>query len=258
MARSFPSQMSTLLNGIQWSNCSSSSMALQVSSPRLQARTKASWRRKPDGSNHSRIRSGCSSSLVAKGSGDSSPPPESASAGERALAVSEQLAARGTDLFPLWVLCGAVTAAVQPNAFSWFSGPVFQASFFASMSIMGLTLDEKQIKEALLSPGALLIGCACQCVQAMLASLCFHSLGEKKLCSYWSPRREEKKLLSRECRYTIMPILGKLTSTFLATPEFAMGTILVACCPGGAASNLVSLLAGGDVALSVRRPLALL
>lgn len=34
-------------------------------------------------------------------------------------------------------------------------------------------------------------------------------------------------------------------------PEFFIGIILIACCPGGSSSNLFSKLAGGDVALSV-------
>ncbi len=34
-------------------------------------------------------------------------------------------------------------------------------------------------------------------------------------------------------------------------PIFALGIVLIACCPGGSSSNVFSMLAGGDVALSV-------
>lgn len=43
-------------------------------------------------------------------------------------------------------------------------------------------------------------------------------------------------------------LLGKL---FKLEPVFFLGLILIACCPGGSASNIFSKLAGGDVALSV-------
>ncbi|NJR43640.1 MAG: hypothetical protein HC767_14305 [Akkermansiaceae bacterium] len=53
-------------------------------------------------------------------------------------------------------------------------------------------------------------------------------------------------------QYTIMPTLGFLLSLLpgLATP-FRAGIILVACCPGGTASNIISYLARADVGLSV-------
>jgi BASS family bile acid:Na+ symporter len=49
-----------------------------------------------------------------------------------------------------------------------------------------------------------------------------------------------------------MPLLGfgVASLTGLPTP-FAVGVILVACCPGDTASNVVTYLAGGNVALSV-------
>lgn len=42
-----------------------------------------------------------------------------------------------------------------------------------------------------------------------------------------------------------------LTQCFSLPPVFAVGFVLIACCPGGSSSNIFSLLAGGDVALSV-------
>lgn len=53
-------------------------------------------------------------------------------------------------------------------------------------------------------------------------------------------------------QYGIMPLLGWGVSMALGLPPaLAAGVILVGCCPGGTASNVVSYLARGDVALSV-------
>jgi bile acid:Na+ symporter, BASS family len=49
-----------------------------------------------------------------------------------------------------------------------------------------------------------------------------------------------------------MPLLGfGLAILFHLPPELSVGLILVGCCPGGTASNLMTFLAGGDVALTV-------
>ena len=51
---------------------------------------------------------------------------------------------------------------------------------------------------------------------------------------------------------TIMPLLAwLLTKVFSLPPELAVGVVLVGCCPGGTASNVITYLAGGDLALSV-------
>jgi BASS family bile acid:Na+ symporter len=53
-------------------------------------------------------------------------------------------------------------------------------------------------------------------------------------------------------QFTVMPLLGWWLGRLLALPTpFAVGLILVACCPGGTASNVVSYLARADVPLSV-------
>ncbi|SEL61034.1 bile acid:Na+ symporter, BASS family [Nitrosovibrio tenuis] len=53
-------------------------------------------------------------------------------------------------------------------------------------------------------------------------------------------------------QYSIMPLLGWGVAQALdLPPHFAVGLILVGCCPGGTASNLVTYIAGADVALSV-------
>ena len=51
---------------------------------------------------------------------------------------------------------------------------------------------------------------------------------------------------------TIMPLLAwMLTLLFRLPPEIAVGVVLVGCCPGGTASNVITYLAGGDLALSI-------
>ncbi|CAM8901387.1 unnamed protein product [Rhodiola kirilowii] len=53
-------------------------------------------------------------------------------------------------------------------------------------------------------------------------------------------------------QYTIMPVLGMLISKFLGlSPSLSVGLILLACCPGGTASNVVTLISQGDVPLSI-------
>lgn len=53
-------------------------------------------------------------------------------------------------------------------------------------------------------------------------------------------------------QYTVMPALGYALSIALGLPlPFAIGLRLVACCPGGTASNVVTFLARADVPLSV-------
>jgi BASS family bile acid:Na+ symporter len=50
----------------------------------------------------------------------------------------------------------------------------------------------------------------------------------------------------------ILPIVGfSVTSVVPMPPEIAVGLMVVAICPGGASSNLITYLAKGDVALSV-------
>ena len=46
-------------------------------------------------------------------------------------------------------------------------------------------------------------------------------------------------------------IAGCLVSIFQLPPIFFIGIMLIACCPGGSSSNVFSMLAKGDVALSV-------
>ena len=53
-------------------------------------------------------------------------------------------------------------------------------------------------------------------------------------------------------QYTVMPLLAWLLCLILNFPdELTIGFILLGCCPGGTASNVITFLARGDVALSV-------
>jgi len=53
-------------------------------------------------------------------------------------------------------------------------------------------------------------------------------------------------------QYTIMPMLGFVLGGVLGLePWLAAGLILVSCCPGGTASNVVTFIAGADLPLSV-------
>ena len=50
----------------------------------------------------------------------------------------------------------------------------------------------------------------------------------------------------------LLPIVAwAVGSVFHVAPLFFLGIMLIACCPGGSSSNVFSMLAGGDVALSV-------
>lgn len=50
----------------------------------------------------------------------------------------------------------------------------------------------------------------------------------------------------------LLPMLAfVLAWAFALPPEFFIGMVLIACCPGGSSSNVFSMLAKGDVALSV-------
>ena len=53
-------------------------------------------------------------------------------------------------------------------------------------------------------------------------------------------------------QYAVMPLLGfLLVSAFGTSPLIAAGVVLVGSCPGGTASNVITYLARGDLALSV-------
>lgn len=115
--------------------------------------------------------------------------------------------------FAIWVLLFAILAFFAPEQFSWIA-PYIVPLLGIIMFGMGLTLSKNDFAEVFKRPGTVAIGV----------------LGQ----------------------FVIMPSLAWLLSTLLRLPpEIAVGVILVGCCPGGTASNVMTFLARGDVALSV-------
>lgn len=54
------------------------------------------------------------------------------------------------------------------------------------------------------------------------------------------------------CQLLLLPVLGfAIASAFDLAPELAVGIMLLALCPGGATSNIISHLAKADLALSI-------
>jgi BASS family bile acid:Na+ symporter len=118
-----------------------------------------------------------------------------------------------SDAFPIWVLSGALAAFFHPEAFIWFK-PWIVSGLAVIMLGMGMTLRFSDLKQALSLPKVVAVGVLAQ--------------------------------------FSIMPFLGwSIAKGFQLPTEFAVGLILVACCPGGTASNVVSYLARANVALSV-------
>jgi BASS family bile acid:Na+ symporter len=117
-------------------------------------------------------------------------------------------------MFPVWVLLGGATALAQPSWFAWFTGEWITWGLAVIMLGMGITLSVDDFKAVARTPGAVAAGFAAQ--------------------------------------YMIMPSLGWLIARGLnLEAPLAVGLILVACCPGGTASNVVTYLARANVALSV-------
>lgn len=119
-----------------------------------------------------------------------------------------------TNLFPLWVLLAGILALFHPPLFTWFSGPFIVWGLAVIMLGMGVTLSLDDFRAVARLPKAVGAGFLAQ--------------------------------------FTIMPFLGwSLANALRLPPDFAAGLILVSCCPGGTASNVVAYLAKGNVALSV-------
>ena len=65
-------------------------------------------------------------------------------------------------------------------------------------------------------------------------------------------RKPRAVLLGMLGQIVLLPLLAfGLASVLDLSPVYFMGLVLVACCPGGSSSNVFSMLARGDVALSV-------
>jgi len=118
------------------------------------------------------------------------------------------------NLYPVWLVSLAVVAFFFPQTMLWFGKEWIFWSLAASMLGMGLTLSLEDFKAVGKMPGAVALGFCAQ--------------------------------------YTIMPLCGWFVATLMQLEAgLAVGIILVASCPGGMASNMISYLARANVALSV-------
>lgn len=115
--------------------------------------------------------------------------------------------------FAVWVIIVAVIAFMFPEGFK-FLAPYISILLGIVMFGMGLTLKAKDFSEVFTRPKDVLVGI----------------LGQ----------------------FIIMPLLAFLLCQVLnLSDEIAVGVILVGCCPGGTASNVMTFLGKGDVPLSV-------
>lgn len=118
----------------------------------------------------------------------------------------------------LFVLLIGIVGAVRPQTLTWV-GPYVGWLLGVVMFGMGMTLTFQDFKRVLQRPWEVLLGVAAQ--------------------------------------FLIMPLAAWfLVWLFALPPELAIGVVLVGTCPGGTASNVISYLAKGDVALSVSMTMA--
>ncbi|KAK3426897.1 probable sodium/metabolite cotransporter BASS1, chloroplastic [Eucalyptus grandis] len=116
--------------------------------------------------------------------------------------------------FPIWVALGCLLGLVKPSCYDWVKPKWSVLGIAVTMLGMGMTLSFDDLRGALAMPKELISGFLLQ--------------------------------------YSVMPISAFLVSKLLNLPShYAAGLILVGCCPGGTASNIVTYLARGNVALSV-------
>ncbi len=115
--------------------------------------------------------------------------------------------------FLLWVLLAAALAAWQPRPFA-AREPAIPLMLGVVMVGMGVTLQPADLARVASRPGAVALALAAQ--------------------------------------WLIMPPLAWAVAAMLGLPPaLAAGVILVGAAPGGTASNVVTALSGGDVAMSV-------
>lgn len=133
---------------------------------------------------------------------------------EVAAASAEERSARvAVTLFPLLILAGGALALFFPSPFTGLAAFINPALMLIMFG-MGLTLTLPDFALVVRQPLPVLLGVVAQ--------------------------------------YVIMPLLGLGVSLLLQLPPaLAAGVILVGCAPGGTASNVVTYLAKGNVALSV-------
>ncbi|WP_111860471.1 bile acid:sodium symporter family protein [Acinetobacter sp. CFCC 10889] len=115
--------------------------------------------------------------------------------------------------FALWVVLFAGIAMLAPEAFVWLKTYITWMLGIIMFG-MGMTMTVNDFKGVLQSPKAVFIGVLAQ--------------------------------------FIVMPSLAYLLCKLFQLPaEIAVGVILVGCCPGGTASNVITYMAKGNTALSV-------
>ncbi len=116
------------------------------------------------------------------------------------------------------IILFSIIAFFKPNGFSWATN--YTAVFLGvAMFGMGLTIKAQDFKVVFTRPKELALGFVLQ--------------------------------------YTIMPLSAYVLAKIFRLPtDLALGVILVGCCPGGTASNVITYIAKGDVALSVGMTIA--
>ena len=118
-----------------------------------------------------------------------------------------------TRFFVLWIILFSAVAFFFPHAFEDL-GFLIVPLLAVIMFAMGITLRVDDFKRVFLRPLEILAGVCAQ--------------------------------------YIVMPLLGFLLAlAFGINPLIAVGIVLVGSCPGGTASNVITYLARGDLALSV-------
>lgn len=115
--------------------------------------------------------------------------------------------------FALWVILFAVIALIVPEAFIWLKAYI-TLMLGIIMFGMGMTMTLADFKGVLQRPKAVCLGVVAQ--------------------------------------FAVMPALAYALCIIFSLPaEIAIGVILVGCCPGGTASNVITYMAKGNTALSV-------
>lgn len=115
--------------------------------------------------------------------------------------------------FALWVVLFAGIALIVPEAFVWLKAYIIWMLGIIMFG-MGMTMSVDDFKGVLHNPKAVVIGVVAQ--------------------------------------FMVMPGLAYLLcQLFQLPPAIAIGVILVGCCPGGTASNVITYMAKGNTALSV-------
>ena len=118
-----------------------------------------------------------------------------------------------TRLFPLLAIMSAVIAYIFPQLFSPLADLIVPLLTLI-MFAMGMTLTLENFKQVLIRPQGIMLGTGLQ--------------------------------------FVLMPFFAfTLVHVFPISAELATGLILVGCCPGGTASNVVCFLAKGNLALSI-------